>query len=663
MSGLFGKQTNASPRLSGSVALGAPMSAATLVLLIGVIVVVVAIVATVAAAFAARKGSATPPRPRPAAIHAAALPAAVIEAVSLKSGDVVESAASISATQPGKKPPGPSRRRRRRPVKRRIRSDARQGRGGQQASGGGICVGPPARAETHRELELLRKQADQQARQAEAARGESARADAVAATAAPPEKASERRPPSAAEQKTAQAVAEAPRVSSPPEPASSLNHPRHPRLARPRRGKRPSFRPPPPYATRPSSSGLSGTRAGIDDTPRLAVRKFEVATEGRLSRSGFISRSGRHASHGAAPDCSSRNSANRRHRAKFAGPQQKMRPSRTGQKLGRDFMNDLFRKEAVLHATRRLSGSVMLATPTSVQILGSFFGVIVVVAVIFASLATYARKATVMGWLVPDQGLIRATAPSAGFIRTLSIKEGDEVEKGARLAELQVGAETKNGDVGDNILAQLRAESDAAAAKARAQTERLEAELAQDGKKMKKLHLELDQLRNQAELQAKRVELAQNEAVRGDAVAAKGLLPLRERDARRSAALASIQELQSMRRQIAASESDLSDVEARISAIRSKGGRRRRDTGGAGDAPATPDRRRIAPRAGRRFPGRRANRRFARRRRPAGQDRRDRRRGRAQGRRARRRAPGALARRGVHPRRAGDAPHAAGLSA
>ena len=128
--------------------------------------------------------------------------------------------------------------------------------------------------------------------------------------------------------------------------------------------------------------------------------------------------------------------------------------------------------------------------------------------------------------LVPDLGLIRATVPSAGFIRALSVKEGDEVKKGERLAEIQVSAVTESGDVGDNILAQLRAEADAAAAKARTQI-------------------------------ARAVEIA-----------AKGLPPLRERDARRSAALASMQDLQSLRRQIAASESDLSGIEARISAIR-----------------------------------------------------------------------------------------------
>src|SRR5215831_15866975 len=98
-------------------------------------------------------------------------------------------------------------------------------------------------------------------------------------------------------------------------------------------------------------------------------------------------------------------------------------------------MSDLFRKEAVAHATRRLSGAVVLATPLSVRVLGLFFCTIIFAGVAFASVATYARKATVTGWLVPDQGLIRATANSAGFVQSLKVSEGDVVRRGAKLAE------------------------------------------------------------------------------------------------------------------------------------------------------------------------------------------------------------------------------------
>jgi membrane fusion protein len=230
-------------------------------------------------------------------------------------------------------------------------------------------------------------------------------------------------------------------------------------------------------------------------------------------------------------------------------------------------MSELFRKEAVTYATRRLSGSVVLATPWSVPVLGLLLTAIVLAAVIFASVASYARKATVTGWLVPDQGLIRPTASSAGFIQSLQIKEGDIVEKGAMLAEIRIGSDTASGNVGDNVVQQLRNEADAARAKAATQIERLNGDLDQASARIEKLSIELEQVRMQAELQTKRLQLAREESVRSEEIASKGLLPLRERDARRTAAIVAEQELAGQRRQIASTEREISDISSRMGAI------------------------------------------------------------------------------------------------
>jgi membrane fusion protein len=230
-------------------------------------------------------------------------------------------------------------------------------------------------------------------------------------------------------------------------------------------------------------------------------------------------------------------------------------------------MSDLFRKEAVIHATRRLSGAVVLATPLSVRLLGLLFGGIVCAAVVFACLSTYARKATVTGWLVPDQGLIRATVSTSGFIQNVLVKEGEPVEKGARLAEIRVATETATGNVGDKFIQQLRKEAEAAAEKARMAIERLDAESKQANARLSKLRIELQQLRIQAGLQDKRIQLAREEAARGDEIAARGLLSLRERDARRQAALVAEQDAAGQQRQIASLEREISDINARLSAI------------------------------------------------------------------------------------------------
>ena len=60
-------------------------------------------------------------------------------------------------------------------------------------------------------------------------------------------------------------------------------------------------------------------------------------------------------------------------------------------------MAELFRREAVRHATRRLEGEVILATPLSVKTLGLFLVAVIFAAAVFLTTATYARKATVTG--------------------------------------------------------------------------------------------------------------------------------------------------------------------------------------------------------------------------------------------------------------------------
>ena len=229
-------------------------------------------------------------------------------------------------------------------------------------------------------------------------------------------------------------------------------------------------------------------------------------------------------------------------------------------------MSDVFRTEAVLHATRRLSGAVVLATPLSVRVLGLFFIAILFCGVAFASVATYARKATVTGWLVPDQGLIRA-ANSAGFVQSLKVNEGDVVTRGAKLAEIRIGTDIVAGNVGENLVQQLITEADATRARARTRIERLDAESGQTATRLVNLRNELEQVKIQTQLQEQRIELARQERARGEEIAPKGLLALRELDQRRSAALLAEQELASQRRQITAAERDIADMTARVGAI------------------------------------------------------------------------------------------------
>lgn len=79
-------------------------------------------------------------------------------------------------------------------------------------------------------------------------------------------------------------------------------------------------------------------------------------------------------------------------------------------------MSDLFRREAVTHATRRLAGEVVLASSVSSRVLAGLLIAVVLGGAAFAATASYARKETVVGWLTPQAGMIRLTARQGGIV-------------------------------------------------------------------------------------------------------------------------------------------------------------------------------------------------------------------------------------------------------
>jgi membrane fusion protein len=230
-------------------------------------------------------------------------------------------------------------------------------------------------------------------------------------------------------------------------------------------------------------------------------------------------------------------------------------------------MSDLFRREAIAHATRRLDGQVVLATPLSVTTLGLLLAVVVFAATAFAALGSYSRKATVPGYLIPDQGMIRAAAQASATLQSLMVKEGDIVSAGDRIAVLSLSAETAAGNVGDVISQGLTSETLAARMKAESRLAQLEVEREQSNIRLAKSEAEHKQISAQIALQNQRLEIARDEYGRAVEIAKKGFLARREVDARRMTVLGAEQELATHNRQLAATESIIADIKARLASI------------------------------------------------------------------------------------------------
>lgn len=95
--------------------------------------------------------------------------------------------------------------------------------------------------------------------------------------------------------------------------------------------------------------------------------------------------------------------------------------------------NNLFRQQSIDHQKAKLYGDVILRQSPSVLI------IIIAVLVIISSIAillikgSYARRESVVGYIVPDKGLVKIYAPLGGILSISHIREGQKVVKGELL--------------------------------------------------------------------------------------------------------------------------------------------------------------------------------------------------------------------------------------
>jgi len=118
--------------------------------------------------------------------------------------------------------------------------------------------------------------------------------------------------------------------------------------------------------------------------------------------------------------------------------------------------SSLFRHEAIDQQKDRLYGEVVISQPRSFYLIT--FGTLLVVFIIVLLLVygTYARRETVVGYIVPDKGLVKIYAPIQGELFKQHIIEGQQVMKGDLLFSiLTLSANILGGDRDALLLTEL----------------------------------------------------------------------------------------------------------------------------------------------------------------------------------------------------------------
>lgn len=221
----------------------------------------------------------------------------------------------------------------------------------------------------------------------------------------------------------------------------------------------------------------------------------------------------------------------------------------------------LFRSQAVQFQADRLYGHVSLAVPLSWQLIGYVLLAGLAAACAFLFLASYSRSETVPGVIALDTGVATVAPSRGGIVAAIEVREGQRVEKGARLMRIRAAEDMAGGATASERIRQALAEQDrrlagqGASFEAAASAER-ERALAQ----IAGLSEEIRFLERQIADQRLLLATAGNDLAEVQRVARSGYISRRDVEAREATLILRRQQLAQLEQSRAAKASALSET-------------------------------------------------------------------------------------------------------
>jgi membrane fusion protein len=231
----------------------------------------------------------------------------------------------------------------------------------------------------------------------------------------------------------------------------------------------------------------------------------------------------------------------------------------------------LFRMEAVeFQRTRAWAGAT--ATPSFPSwLLTTFFTGAVVLAITFLSLGTYARKATVTGYLAPIGGVAKVMPPAPGVVTEVYVAEGQDVEAGQPLLAVRSGRHGSEGQEVDRaIVANLQVKRNALAQ--RIDIEQRAAELQQQSltDEISGRRAEITALAQSLDAQKARLQVAHDLVETVKPTVSQGYTSMTEFRRRQDTELAQRQAMTDLQRQIATKAVEVREKERSLAEMQVK---------------------------------------------------------------------------------------------
>jgi membrane fusion protein len=234
-------------------------------------------------------------------------------------------------------------------------------------------------------------------------------------------------------------------------------------------------------------------------------------------------------------------------------------------------MRQLFRQEAIDAQREKLLGAVSVARPVPWWVFTALASGFAVALLLFVFLGESTRRERVDGFLALDAGVARLLAPEAGILADLSVREGDEVAEGAPVARLSLERSTTAG-TSSSELVQREMAGRVSAIQGEIERERLlsEQQAAQMRIRIENLQRELKQFDDEIKLQQTRVAAARADLQRALDLQKDGFYSDSAISQLRNAMLDQQVKQQSLVRERAATERELSSAKAELPTIETR---------------------------------------------------------------------------------------------
>jgi membrane fusion protein len=222
----------------------------------------------------------------------------------------------------------------------------------------------------------------------------------------------------------------------------------------------------------------------------------------------------------------------------------------------------LFRQEAIeFQRYHRQWGQVALLQPLSTKLISWLLVAALALVIVFLSLANYARKETVIGYLAPTSGTAQIFVPRQGTIEAIYVEQGQQVREGQPLLRIATNEVAADGEEINTVkLETLTRQRDFLTRQITAEEQRTSSERDRLTALIRGLETEISQLQAQIAIQGERAKLAESLAASAAQLSSRGYMSDADRKRRHEAVLEQKQNLSSLSQQLAVRQNHVTET-------------------------------------------------------------------------------------------------------